>query len=60
MLEDYERGRDKGDLTQLAEILEFHELSRSPAAGSRDQFQQRSLLNIENRCLHHHVFDECQ
>ena len=58
MLEDYELGRDEKDLTHLEEILELHDLSRDPGAGSRDQFRQRSLQNFENRCLHHHVFDE--
>lgn len=58
MLEDYELGRDERDLTHLAEILELHDLSRDPPAGSIDHFRQRSLRNFENRCLHHHVFDE--
>jgi SAM-dependent methyltransferase len=35
MLEDYEVGRDERDLTHLDEILERHDLSRDPAAGSR-------------------------
>jgi SAM-dependent methyltransferase len=59
MLEDYELGRDERDLTHLEEILELHDLSRDPAAGSKEHFLQRSLQNFENRCLHHHVFDEC-
>ena len=58
MLDDFELGRDERDLTHLGEILELHDLSRDPAAGSREQFRQRSLQNFENRCLHHHVFDE--
>ena len=58
MLEDYELGRDERDLTHLEEIVELHDLSRDPAAGSSDQLRQRSLRNFENRCLHHHVFDE--
>lgn len=58
MLEDYKLGRDERDLTHLEEILELHDLSRDPMAGPKDHFQQRSLRNFENRCLHHHVFDE--
>lgn len=58
MLRDYEFGRDERDSTHLGEILELHDLSRDPLAGSVDQFRQRSLRNFENRCLHHHVFDE--
>ena len=58
IFEDYERGTDERDLTHLEEILESHDLSLDPAAGSKDQFRQRSQRNFENRCLHHHVFDE--
>jgi SAM-dependent methyltransferase len=58
MMEDYERGTDERDLTHLAEILELHDLALDRAAGSKDNFHQRSLRNFENRCLHHHVFDE--
>jgi predicted SAM-dependent methyltransferase len=58
MIEDYERGMDERDLTHLTEILELHDLSLDLAAGTRENFRQRSLRNYENRCLHHHVFDE--
>jgi SAM-dependent methyltransferase len=58
MLEDYELGRDERDSSHLDEILELHDLSRDPLAGSKDHFRERVLRNFENRCLHHHVFDE--
>ncbi len=58
MLEDYERGIGEDDRTHLREILELHDLSRDSPAGSLEQFRDRSMRNIENRCLHHHVFDE--
>ncbi|HWZ24924.1 MAG TPA: hypothetical protein VN037_06550 [Verrucomicrobiae bacterium] len=58
MLEDYERDIGEKDETHLNEILDLHDLSRDPPAGTPEQFRARSLLNIENRCLHHHVFDE--
>ncbi len=58
MLEDYRLGKDEADLTHLAEILELHDLSRDRAAGTKEEFRIRSLRNFENRCLHHHVFDE--
>jgi SAM-dependent methyltransferase len=58
MLEDYERDIGEQDETHLNEILDLHDLSRDPPAGTPQQFRARSLLNIENRCLHHHVFDE--
>lgn len=58
MLEDFERNIGEDDLTHLPEILERHDLSMDPGAGSIEQFRQRSLNNFSNRCLHHHVFDE--
>jgi SAM-dependent methyltransferase len=58
MLEDYEKGTDETDLTHLPEILDLHDLSRDPWAGTKENFYRRSLQNFENRCLHHHVFDE--
>lgn len=56
MLLDYERGTPESDLSHLDEILDRHDLSRDPWAGSPEAFRERSLRNFENRCLHHHVF----
>ena len=58
ILEDYEQDIDEYDLTALKDILELHDLSMDKKAGTLDQFKQRSLNNYENRCLHHHVFDD--
>lgn len=58
MLEDYARKTEEDDLTHLPEILQFHDFSMDPEAGSMEQFHRRSLDNLTNRCLHHHVFDE--
>jgi SAM-dependent methyltransferase len=58
MLEDYDRGTDETDLTHLSEILRLHDLCLDPAAGTEDDFRRRSFRNFENRCLHHHAFDE--
>jgi SAM-dependent methyltransferase len=58
MIEDYENEMDETDLTHLPEIMELHDLALDPNAGTKDNFQRRSQHNFENRCLHHHVFDE--
>lgn len=58
MLEDFILEKNETDLTHLDEILALHDLSRDRAAGGWVQFKERSLRNPENRCLHHHVFDE--
>ena len=57
MLEDFTRNTQEDDLTHLEEILSLHDLKMDPAAGTPDNFRERSLRNFENRCLHHHVFD---
>ncbi|MEI8129847.1 MAG: methyltransferase domain-containing protein [bacterium] len=58
ILTDYEGNIAEDDLTHLDEILLYHDLSRDIAAGNLAQFKQRSLSNLSNRGLHHHVFDQ--
>jgi SAM-dependent methyltransferase len=58
MFEDFERDTGEDDLTHLAEILDKHDLVMDPGVGSAEEFHRRSLDNFNNRCLHHHVFDE--
>jgi hypothetical protein len=38
-------------------VLILHDLSKDPGGLNFNEFKERSLKNIENRCLHHHVFD---
>lgn len=57
LLEDFNNDVDESDLTHVNEIISLHDLERDLPAGSLEQFHQRSLKNYNNRCLHHHVFD---
>lgn len=57
LLSDFNNNTYEYDLTHLDEILELHDLSMDPPAGSFDEFKKRSLDNFNNRTLHHHVFD---
>lgn len=57
LIADYKAKTTEGDLTHMPEILVLHDLERDPEAGDMAAFQARSMLNFENRCLHHHVFD---
>ncbi|MFV8315922.1 class I SAM-dependent methyltransferase [Mycobacterium sp. 23] len=57
LLDDYDQGIGEDDLTHLEEILALHDLKMDPPAGDLEQFRQRSLQNLQNRTLHHHVFD---
>lgn len=52
---DARRGED--DLTHLEEACRLHDIARDPGVSSMEEFRQRAENNIENRCLHHHVFD---
>ena len=56
MLEDYNNNIDESDLTHLDEILEKHDLTLDPAALNRRFFEERCLSNLNNRCMHHHIF----
>ena len=58
LLDDLNNNVDETDLTHLEEILKLHDLPMDPAAGTFLNFVNRSLKNIENRCLHQHVFDD--
>jgi len=57
LVSDSDANRGEDDLTHLSEVLSLHDLSVDPLAGTPEQFLERSKQNIENRCLHHHVFD---
>ncbi|MGI8771694.1 MAG: methyltransferase domain-containing protein [Acidobacteriaceae bacterium] len=54
--QDLENDVQDDDRTHLDEILSLHDLELDKPAGSKEHFRERSLRNIENRCLHHHVF----
>jgi ubiquinone/menaquinone biosynthesis C-methylase UbiE len=58
MLDDFNRDTQEDDMTHLSEILQLHDLSMDPPAGTAEEFRQRSLNNFTIRCLHHHVFNE--
>jgi SAM-dependent methyltransferase len=55
---DFENNTSEHDLTHLGEILELHDYKQTPEIKDRAFYYNRSLKNFENRCLHHHVFDD--
>lgn len=57
LIQDFEHQVTEADMTHLEEILRLHDLAKDPGAGAFESFKQRSKRNLENRCLHHHVFD---
>ena len=58
MFADFERNTQEDDLSHLEEIVSLHDLKRDRAAGTVEDLRRRCLRNLENRCMHHHVFDE--
>ncbi len=57
ILEDYENNTSEEDLSHLDEIMSLNDFSLDPGSGGPIHFKQTSLKNIENRALHHHIFD---
>jgi len=57
LVADFERGTTEADTTHLAEIFRLHDLSRDPEAGDMETFRKRVGNNLENRGVHHHVFN---
>jgi len=58
LLNQYNNNVNEDDLSTLDEILNNHDLSLDPDAGTFEQFKNRSLDNINNRCLHHYVYND--
>lgn len=57
LIADFNAEMKEDDLTHLPEILALHDFQRDPDAGDKESFKLRGMQNVENRCLHHHVFD---
>lgn len=58
ILQDLQNNIGEDDSTHLSEILNLHDLSLDPGAGTDiEAFRKRSENNFGNRCLHHHVFN---
>jgi SAM-dependent methyltransferase len=57
LLADFNANMKEDDLTHVPEVLTLHDFGRDPYVGDIGSFKLRCLQNIENRCLHHHVFD---
>jgi SAM-dependent methyltransferase len=58
LLSQYEKNVAEDDLSSLPEILLNHDLNMDKAAGDLGSFTKRSLDNINNRCLHHYVYND--
>jgi SAM-dependent methyltransferase len=57
MVEDFELNRGEDDLTAMEEIMRLHDFSLDKSSGTPGEFRERCLKNMDNRCIHHHVFN---
>lgn len=57
IVSDFDGDVTERDDTHVQEILDLHDLSLDPGAGTREVFITRAHNNFEHRSLHHHVFD---
>jgi SAM-dependent methyltransferase len=57
LINDFDTKTNEGDMTHLEEIMRFHDSAKDPGTSDMNIFQERLKLNIENRSMHHHVFD---
>jgi Methyltransferase domain len=60
MFQDFIQDVGEDDATHVPEVLQLHDLDMDGTllTHTREELRTRSMNNIENRCLHHHVFDE--
>ena len=57
LIGDRDRRTGEDDQTHLDEVLRLTDLSRASGVADLASFEARSRRNVENRCVHHHVFD---
>lgn len=57
LVNDYNNNISEADLTHLPEIIKLHDYNMDEGIASKEAFIHRAEDNINNRCLHHHVFD---
>ena len=60
MLDDFARNVGEDDATHISEVLQLHDRNMDSllTTHSLEELRARSIDNLSNRCLHHHVFDE--
>jgi SAM-dependent methyltransferase len=57
LIDDFERGVAEDDSTHVAEFIELFDLDRDPERRTREELAATTARFVENRCMHHHVFD---
>jgi SAM-dependent methyltransferase len=60
MMEDYANSMAEDDMTHLPEVLNCHDVTLDGTLKTHtfEELRDRSVNNVRNRVMHHHVFDE--
>lgn len=57
LVEDYQNEMPETDTTHFEEVIALHDVDMDAGIASKQALAERTYKNIENRCVHHHVFD---
>lgn len=57
LIEDYKNNTTEEDSTHFEEVISLHDFKHDAFVQSKEDLIKRTKLNIENRAVHHHVFD---
>lgn len=57
LLDDYQKDIPESDSTHFDEIIELHDITMDDGVATKEELIERTHNNINNRCVHHHVFN---
>jgi ubiquinone/menaquinone biosynthesis C-methylase UbiE len=57
LIEDYKNNTTEEDSTHFEEVIALHDFKHDTFVQSKEDLIKRTKLNIENRAVHHHVFN---
>ena len=57
LINDLENDTKENDTTHFEEVISLHDVSLDAGVKSKEALKKRTLDNINNRCVHHHVFN---
>jgi ubiquinone/menaquinone biosynthesis C-methylase UbiE len=57
LIEDFTNNITEQDSTHFEEVISLHDFKQDEFVASKEDLIKRTSLNIENRAVHHHVFD---
>ena len=58
LIEDLKNNTTEDDTTHFPEVIANHDIEMDAGVASVEDLKKRTIDNINNRCVHHHVFDK--